>query len=246
MASNPDRSQMGSNEAGRGNRPYLLEGQAAPDRVTIEENGVKYLVSLDKDLSTGIFLDQRPQRAWLTQNCDESTRVLNCFAHTGAFSIAAATAGASTVSLDLNPKWLERVKDQMEENSIEFDERHDCIYGDCFEWLEKLSKRGEKYDIVILDPPSTSVGKKKKRWSVKTDTAELVALAAPLVKNGGLLWTTTNCATLSPMKFSNMCEKGLKQAGVSAKLERVQPMPTDFPFIGSAPVKNLAWRVVKK
>ena len=128
LKANPDRSSMG---ASADIRPTLLEGRPAPDMFPILENGVTYLVSLDKDLSTGIFLDQRLHRAWLTRNCDNSTRVLNCFAHCGAFSVAAASAGASTVSLDLSKKWLDRVQPQLEANGIKFDERHDCIYGDC-------------------------------------------------------------------------------------------------------------------
>jgi 23S rRNA G2069 N7-methylase RlmK/C1962 C5-methylase RlmI len=71
------------------------------------------------------------------------------------------------------------------------------------------NKRGETFDIVILDPPtSSSVGKKKKRWSIKQHDMErvgAVALAACLVKSGGLLWTTTNCAGLSPLKFAKSC-----------------------------------------
>ena len=98
----------------------------------MKENGITYLVSLGESFSTGIFLDQRSQRAWLTQHCTEETRVLNCFSHTGAFSVAAATAGASTVSLDLDKKWLDRIRPQMEANGIiEWDGKHDCIYGDC-------------------------------------------------------------------------------------------------------------------
>lgn len=128
LPANPDRSSMGS---GSEIRPILIEGRPAPDLLPIKENGVTYLVSLDKDLSTGIFLDQRLHRAWLARNCNKDTRVLNCFAHCGAFSIAAATAGAATVSLDLNKKWLDRVQPQLEANGIVFDERHDCIYGDC-------------------------------------------------------------------------------------------------------------------
>ena len=110
--------------------------------------------------------------------------------------------------------------------------------------MEKLGKRGERYDIVILDPPSTSVGKKKKRWSVKKDMDELVALAAPLVKEGGLLWTTTNSASISPIKFARLCKRGFDAVGLhSAKLERIQAMPMDFPSIGPQPVKNLVWRL---
>ena len=240
LPANPDRGAMGSKDK---IRPVLLEGRPAPEMVAILENGVTYHVSLDKDLSTGIFLDQRSNRGWLTRNCDENTKVLNCFAHCGAFSVAAATAGASTVSLDLNKKWLDRVEPQLKANGIDFDERHDCIFGDCFEWLEKLGKRGEKFDIVILDPPSSSVGKKKRRWSVNRDMAELVQLAAPLVKKGGLLWTTTNSASLPPMKFAGLCRKGFENAGIDSRLERIQPMSVDFPSIGAQPVKNLVWRI---
>mmetsp|Transcript_26229 Transcript_26229/g.43062 ORF Transcript_26229/g.43062 Transcript_26229/m.43062 type:complete len:758 (-) Transcript_26229:383-2656(-) len=241
LPSNPNRGAMGSKD---NIRPYLLEGKPAPDTVPVLENGITYHVSLDRDLSTGMFLDQRPHRAWLSRYCSSDTHVLNCFAHCGAFSIAAAKAGASTVSLDLNKKWLDRIPPQLEANGIKFDERHDCIFGDCFEWLEKLGRRGEKFDIVILDPPSSSVGKKKRRWSVKNDMDELVQLAAPLVKKGGLLWTTTNSASISPLKFAQQCRKGLENAGIhSAKLERIQPMAVDFPSIGPQPVKNLVWRI---
>lgn len=110
--------------------------------------------------------------------------------------------------------------------------------------MARLSKRGEKYDIVILDPPSSSVGKTKKRWSVKNDMASLVELASPLIKKGGVLWTTTNSAGIHPIKFARMCQKGFDNAGLkTAKLERVAPMPVDFPSIGPQPVKNLVWRI---
>jgi hypothetical protein len=143
LPSNPDRGAMGAN---RQNRPTLLEGRPAPDDEVLEvlENGITYHVSLDRDLSTGMFLDQRPQRAWLSRNCNENTHVLNCFAHCGAFSVAAATAGASTVSLDLNKKWLDRVQPQLEANGIEFNERHDCIYGDC-----KYSTTSESLSLCL-------------------------------------------------------------------------------------------------
>lgn len=128
LSTKADRSVMGTEKS----KPILLEGQAAPEFIPVKENGITYLVSLGESFSTGIFLDQRLQRAWLARHCTENTRVLNCFSHTGAFSIAAATAGASTVSLDLDKKWLDRVRPQMEANGImEWDGKHDCIYGDC-------------------------------------------------------------------------------------------------------------------
>ena len=239
FATDPDRSTI--SEA----KPVLLEGEPAPDTIPVKENGITYHAKLGDSFSTGIFLDQRPQRAWLARHCNSDTRVLNCFAHCGAFSVAAAVAGASTVSLDLDKKWLDRIEPQMAANGIsDFSERHDAIYGDCFDWLARLAKRGEKYDIVILDPPSTSVGKKKKRWSVSRDMAELVALAAPLVKSGGLLWTTTNSASLRVDKFAKLCKKGLDSVDLGdARLERTASVPLDFPSIGPHGIKNLVWRM---
>ena len=96
-------------------RPELIRGRPAPEELIVLEHGVKYAVQLGSQLSTGMFLDQRPQRAWLTRNA-AGLHILNTFAHAGAFSIAAATAGATTVSIDLkalgrthppsiNPQW---------------------------------------------------------------------------------------------------------------------------------------------
>jgi 23S rRNA (cytosine1962-C5)-methyltransferase len=113
-----------------------------------------------------------------------------------------------------------------------------------FDWLGRLAKRGEKFDIVILDPPSTSVGgSKKKRWSAKNDYHELVTLAAQLVKAGGYLWTTTNSNQISAAKFARMCKKGMIEASLpNAKLERVSTMPSDFPSVGPHSVKNFVWK----
>ncbi len=240
----PDRSTQSNI------KPIWMEGtKKAPEIVKVKENGITYHVKMGTDWSTGLFLDQRPSRAWLSQHCTMETRVLNCFAHCGAFSVAAATAGASTVSLDLDSKWLDRIHPQLEDNGITDMSRHDTIYGDCFDWLKRLGKRGEKFDIVILDPPSTSVANTKKkgkarRWSVKNDMDELVKLAVPLVKTpGGLLFTTTNSASLSAYRFAKLCQNGLE--GKEYQLDRIVPMPHDFPTIGPSPVKNIVWRIVK-
>ena len=150
------------------------------------------------------------------------------------------------MSLDLERRWLDRIGPQLEDNGIaNWEDKHDMIYGDCFDWLARLRKRGEYYDIVILDPPSTSVGRKKRRWSVRTDMDELVALAAPLVKDGGLLVTTTNASTLRPGRFAAMVKRGLDGAGLGgrSRLERACPMPADFPSVGTGPVKNLVWTI---
>ena len=137
------------------------------------------MVRLSDQLSTGLFLDHRPQRSYLAQHAS-GMRILNAFAHAGGFSVAAAKAGAETVSVDLSKAWLSRIPEQLELNGLD-PNRHDQIYGDVFDWFVRLRNRGEKFDLVILDPPSTSVGKKKKRWSAARHYSDLVKLAVPLL-----------------------------------------------------------------
>ena len=71
----------------------------------------------------------------------------------------------------------------------------------------------------------------------------LASLASTLVREGGMLWTSTNCASLSIDRFEEMCRKGITDAGREGTLDRIAPMPCDFPSIGSQPVKNLIWKL---
>ena len=217
--------------------PQLVSGEAAPTDLPVIEAGVNHLALLGPQLSTGLFLDQRPQRAWLRHNA-AGMRILNTFAHAGGFSVAAACAGAETVSIDLSRTWLERIPPALVANGVD-PAGHDRIYGDVFDWIRRLRKRGELFDLVILDPPSTSVGKKKKRWSAANDYPELVRLAAPLVRPGGMLWTATNHRRISPGKFVHLVSSAVPPGVV---LERVCPPAVDFPTDGPASVKTHVWR----
>lgn len=227
----PDRSR------GQQAAPRLVDGEAPPPDLPVLEAGVRYRALLGPQLSTGLFLDQRPQRAWLRRHAG-GMRVLNTFAHAGGFSIAAACAGAETVSIDLSRMWLERIPPMLVDNGVD-PAAHDQIYGDVFDWVRRLANRKEQFDLVILDPPSTSVGKKKKRWSAARDYPELVRLAAPLVAPGGALWTATNHRQISPKRFVHLVGSA---APVGAQLERVCPPAVDFPTDGPAPVKTHVWR----
>lgn len=228
----PDRSR---NQQGG---PRLVRGEAAPEPLEVIEEGVRYHAILGGHLSTGLFLDQRPQRGWLSRNAG-GMRVLNTFAHAGGFSVAAAVAGAQTVSIDLSRAWLDRIPPMLAANGID-PAGHDRIFGDVFDWVRRLANRGEQFDLVILDPPSTSVGKKKRRWSAARDYPELVQLAAPLVAPGGRLWAATNHRQISPRRFAAMVGGAL---GEGARLERICPPAVDFPTDGPAPVKTHVWRV---
>lgn len=225
-----DRSHGGQD------KPRLLDGQAAPTELQVLEHGTPYLVELGEQLSTGLFLDQRPQRAWLARH-GHGLRILNTFAHAGGFSIAAATAGAQTLSIDLSKHWLGFIPRQLAQLGIDA-QHHDCIYGDIFDWLPRLAKRGEKFDLIILDPPSTSVGRKKKRWSARTHYPELVRLAIQLLRPGGRLWTSTNHRGITPRRFAALVTQGCPEL----ELERVCPPALDFPCRGPRNQKTFVWR----
>ena len=226
--------------SGQQSSPQLLSGQTAPKPLEVIEAGVRYAVELGDQLSTGLFLDQRPQRSWLAQGKKPWGRVLNTFAHAGGFSVAAAVAGAETVSIDLSSKWLNRIPRQLELNGIN-PRDHLLLTGDVFDWIRRLAKRGERFDLIILDPPSTSVGKKKKRWSAARDYPELVALTLPLLSPGGRLLTCTNSRKLSPYKFARSLEDVMPRSR-GFQLERVCAPGIDFPTDDPLPVKNLIWR----
>ncbi|MFN3202591.1 MAG: pseudouridine synthase [Bradymonadia bacterium] len=225
--------------------PELISGERPPTPMTIHENDVRYVVSLSEEsLSTGIFLDHRPQRRLLKET-SAGCRVLNTFAHAGAFSVAAAAGGAeSSLSIDLSARWLARQDPQIEANGLDV-AAHRTAKGDVFDWMRRLARRGEKFDVIILDPPSTSVGKKGKRWSAARDYGSLVEAAAPLMAPGGALWTCTNYHKLTPARFARDVAQALSTspgAAPGAVLEHVRPPAVDFPVDETPPLKTFIWR----
>lgn len=197
---------------------------AAPEaRFEIVENGLKFLISLDAGYSTGLFLDQRENRRRLLTSYLRGKTVLNTFAYTCAFSVAAARAGAVVTSLDLSKRYLDWGRDNFRLNNIN-PEAHDFIFGDCFDWMERLAKKGRSYDVVLLDPPTFSKVKKGRPFSAEKDYAKLVALAEPLVKSGGRLFCSTNARSLFPQRFLETIQRGAPRA----RLMEFATQPFDF------------------
>ena len=129
--------------------------------VEIVENGVKYLVDVKDGQKTGFFLDQKYNRLAIQKLCKDA-RVLDCFTHTGSFALNAAIAGAKEVTgVDASELAVEQAAKNAALNGVQ--DRAKFICRDVFELLPELEKQGEKYDVVILDPPAFT----KSRNSVK-------------------------------------------------------------------------------
>ncbi len=219
-----------------------LAGTLPATRFPVREEGARYLVDLAASVtSTGLFLDQREARRRLALMDLRGKTVLNAFAHAGAFSVAAARAGAVTTSLDLSKKYLEWARENLALNDLD-PATHDFIYGDAQEWLRRLAKKGRRFSVVILDPPSFSTAKKGKTWSAARDLGGLVALGLGCLEPGGTLYVSTNMRDLPPKKFEAHVRSGFEAAG--RKLERLElgTLPLDFRTApGEAPYLKSAW-----
>ena len=154
--------------------------------------------------------------------------VLNTFAYTCGFSVCAAKAGARTTSLDLSKKYLEWGKRNFRLNQLD-PGGHDFIYGDAFDWLRRLTKKGRIFDVVVLDPPTFSQSKEQGAFQAEKDYGRLVKAALPLLKPNGVLFASTNAARLEPEQFLETLASAIETDGRKMLQQHYVPQPPDFP-----------------
>lgn len=206
----------------------LLAGTPAPQRLEVRENGLTFLVSLEQGLNTGLFLDQRKNRRDLMSRTD-GKRVLNLFAYTGAFSVAAAATGATLVTgVDASPGYTEWARANFGVNRLN-PKRHEFIVGDCLEALGELGRQGRRYDIVLMDPPSFSTTAKS-RFTTRGGTSDLVGAALPLLMENGLLIASSNHQKVDTADYLKELRRGALQAGSELRVIALAGQPEDFPY----------------
>jgi 23S rRNA (cytosine1962-C5)-methyltransferase len=222
--------------------PRLLFGEAAPERFTMRENGLLYELSFSEGYSVGLFLDQRDnRRRFLAEHVAAEfplplagREVLNTFAYTCGFSVAAAQAGARSTSLDLSRKYLDWGKRNFALNGLA-PEQHDFIFGDAFDWMRRLAKKGRTFDVVVLDPPTFSQSKESGTWQAERHYERLAAAAVPLLKPGGVLLASTNAARLEPESFVAAVKSAAAQSKRRVLQQHYVPQPPDFPVSRAEP-----------
>ncbi len=128
----------------------VLSG-AVPERLLIEESGMKFWVDPYRGHKTGWYLDQRDTRRVVRELIRPSERVADVFAYTGGFGIAAAGRGAQVTCIEREQAWIDLAKEHAELNGVS--SQLEWVTGDAFYWLEGTAKRGERFDWVLLDPP---------------------------------------------------------------------------------------------
>ncbi len=203
--------------------PAHLCGPDISEPFIIRENGICYEISFQSGYSQGIFLDQRDNRAEVRRRMKPGLRLLNTFAYTGAFSAAAAMAGAETTTLDLSQPYLDWARRNLCHNSLDPSAHHFCK-GDTFHWLRRFARQDRRFDGIVLDPPTFSRYEKGKVFRVENDFGELAALAAGILAPGGWLLCCTNSRGITPAAFERQITAALPQP----MRTRHAPMPPDF------------------
>lgn len=225
--------------------PKLIEGKPAVNPFRICENGLRFEVSFQEGYSMGLFLDQRDNRRRILSNyiaagfplfaqIADSPEVLNVFAYTCAFSVCAAKIGTRVTSLDLSKKYLEWGKRNFLENGLNPND-HDFIFGDAFDWLRRLEKKGRRFDFIILDPPTFSRSKKIGTFQVQSNYPDLLRLAMPLLKPAGVLLASSNASGWKPSVFSDTLLQTIQENGRSILKQHFAPQPPDFPITRTEP-----------
>ena len=229
--------------------PQHASGTPVDGPFTIRENGVNYEINFDEGYSVGLFLDQRDNRRRLLRShvaADfpiqvKGAEVLNTFAYTCAFSVCAALAGARVTSLDLSKKYLDWGRRNFALNNLD-PAQHDFIFGDVFDWLKRLGKKGRAFDLVLLDPPTFSQSKQSGLFRAETDYGKLVSEALRVLRPGGTLFCSTNAARLEPEKFHATVRESIAGAKRKVLREHYFPQPPDFPISKMEPAYlKTAW-----
>ena len=196
--------------------------------IVAREEGLAYVIRPGEGLSTGLFPDMREGRARV-RAWAAGRRVLNTFAYTCGFGVAATAGGAQRVlNLDLSKPVLEWGQANYRANGFEPDP-HDFVFGDVFDWLARLAKRGDRFDLVILDPPGFA-RTKDRAFSAARDYGELAGLAARVTAPDGVLLACCNVTELPWKSFRERVLAGVAAAGRKAAVNGVYHEPAlDFP-----------------
>ncbi len=208
------------------NPPVLLSGPADLSlQTTVLERSVCYGLDFGAGYSTGLFLDQRENRQFLRRAAPR--RLLNCFAYTCSFSVVAGMAGAETLSIDLSKKSLNRGRDNFMLNRVATD-RHRFMADDVVSVLPRLARKGEKFDTIILDPPTFSRSKTGRAWQVEHDFEMLLLSALEVAARDAKILLSTNCTRLNERALEVMgrfCLKATRRAGSFQATPRLPDFP---------------------
>jgi 23S rRNA (cytosine1962-C5)-methyltransferase len=203
-------------------------GEEGRGVVEIHEGKTKFFVDIINGHKTGFYLDQRKSRSGL-ENISKGKRVLDLFCYTGAFSVSAAVYGAKYVrGVDIKEDWLELARKNASLNGVagvtEF------VKSDGFKVLDELGSSGEKFDIIVLDPPSFLKARSSFESAAK-GYKELNLKAMKALTDGGALATFSCSHNMPSDKFSDIIKKAAAEAGKRYTILKRCHQAEDHPIV---------------
>lgn len=205
----------------------FILGFEAPAPLLIKENGVNFATYLNDGAMTGIFLDQRDVRKTIRDTYASGRTVLNTFSYTGAFSVCAALGGAvRTTSVDLANRSLPKTSEQFSVNGID-PSGQEILVEDVFNFFRYAGRKGLKYGMVILDPPSYATSKDFS-FSAEKDYTGLLKEAIAITETDGIIVASTNCSAFDMKKFKSNISKAFEETGYDYDLLHEFSLPDDF------------------
>lgn len=206
-------------------------GEAFDTNVEIEENGVRYMVDVKDGQKTGFFLDQKYNRKAIQHLCKDA-KVLDCFTHTGSFALNAGYGGAKEVTgVDASELAVEQATLNSKLNGME--DRVKFICRDVFELLPELEEKGEKFDVVILDPPAFTKSRNSVKNAVK-GYREINLRAMKLVRDGGFLATCSCSHFMTYEMFTQTIHQAARNVHKRLRQVEYRTQAPDHPILWAA------------
>lgn len=198
-----------------------------PSRTIVEENGLKFEVDLNDTLNSGLFLDMRANRRTVTEKA-QGRKVLNAFAYTCSFGVHARARGAvAVVNVDISKKTLERGRANYALNGLPSAD-NEFIRADAVQYLERAVKKDNRFDMIILDPPSFA-RHEGEVFSVKKDMPKLIGMSIKVLNPGGILFVATNYSEMTHDQLEGMIET----ESADRVIVGMQRFGQDVDFVGS-------------
>ena len=206
-------------------------GEPFDTKVEICENGVHYIVDVEDGQKTGFFLDQKYNRLAIQKLC-KNAKVLDCFTHTGSFALNAGIAGAASVTgVDASQLAVDQATANAALNGLSDNVKFIC--EDVFELLPELEEKGEKFDVVILDPPAFTKSRNSIKNAVK-GYREINLRAMKLVKDGGFLATCSCSHFMDYELFTKTIGQAAKNVHKRLRQVEYRTQAPDHPILWAA------------
>lgn len=205
----------------------LLVGEMPPDRVLVEEYGMKMIADLARGQKTGLFFDHRENRRLVGERSRDKS-VLNLFSYTGGFSVAAALGGATHVtSVDIAGPAVDASVENFAENGLA-SFPHEAVRADVFDYLEKLKKENRQFDLVVCDPPTFAKSRLQLKAAEKA-YRKLMSLALDVVAPGGIFCAASCTSQVGPQAFRLALVDAARKSRVRLRIIADIGQPLDHP-----------------